>query len=144
EHEAHEQRNHGGDDEPTEGLGEYPADAPGVTHMGDSNYQCREDEGPDEHLDQSQEDIRHDRDIPRDLRSGLLVGITDEDHVSSHDAKYHRDQDVNRHWNFFLHAGSPWDQIAIERVSGLTIESAVESAGPDRRTRRSRSNPRKS
>ena len=71
------------------------------------------DQRADQHLDQAQEDIRHDRDITRDLRGRLLVGIAGEDHVSDHDAQHHRDQDIARHRSFSCRPPSVLLQSAI-------------------------------
>jgi hypothetical protein len=93
-------------DEPAERLAEDAADRARVAHVGDADDEGREDERPDQHLDQAEEDVRHDRDVAGDLRRRLLVGKAGEDHVAEDDPEHHPDQDRRRRRQFPFHAQS--------------------------------------
>jgi hypothetical protein len=90
---AEDQRDERGGDEPAERLAEHSTDRLRVAHVGDADDQRREHQRPDQHLDQAQEHVGHDRHVAGDLRRRLLVGKAREDHVAEDDPDHHRDQD---------------------------------------------------
>jgi hypothetical protein len=93
---AEDQRDQRRGDEPAERLAEHAPDRLRIAHVRDADDQRREHQRADQHLDQAQEHVGHDRHVTGDLRRGLLVRKAGEDHVAEEDADHHRDQDPGR------------------------------------------------
>ncbi|MGY4316603.1 hypothetical protein ACVWW1_005930 [Bradyrhizobium sp. JR3.5] len=93
-HEAEQQRDKGGGDEPAHGLGKDAPELGAASHMGDAADEGREHEWRDDHLDQAQEQHCDQVDVGCDL--GTAVRKVVEDDRSHCDAKDHRKQDVLR------------------------------------------------
>ena len=93
-HEAEQQRDKGGADEPAHRLGEHAAELGAGAHMRDAADERGEHQRRDDHLDQAQEQHGDQVYVGRDFHPA--VGHIVEDDGPHHNAKRHRDQDVLR------------------------------------------------
>ena len=93
-HHAKQQRHQRRADKPSHGLGADPPKRSARTHMGDADDQRRQHKRGDDHLDQPQKQVGHERNIARDcrrrvrIRKGLVAEIADcdpEDHGDQND-----------------------------------------------------------
>jgi hypothetical protein len=101
--EADDQRDQRCREKPAERLAEHAAHRLGIAHVRDAYHQGGEHQRPDQHLDETQEHVRHDRDVARDLRGCLLVGEAREDHVADENAEHHGNQDPGGGRQFLSH-----------------------------------------
>jgi hypothetical protein len=93
-HEAEQQRDKGGADEPAHGF-RKDAPKPGTgAHVGDAADQGREHQRCDDHLDQPQEQHRDQVYVRRDLHPAVRQVV--ENQCAHHDAERHRDQNILR------------------------------------------------
>jgi hypothetical protein len=92
QHEAHEQRHQRRSHEPQHRLGADAADDLGIAHMGDADHERREHQRRNDHLDQAQEDVGHQRDVIGDAFRHRRIGPQRMAGIADRDAEQHADQ----------------------------------------------------
>src|SRR4029079_12270820 len=88
-----------------------------------ADLERREDKRPDQHLDEAQEHIRENRDVPRHRRGGALVREGNEDHVADRDAEHEGAENQSGGRHFPLHGLLP-----LIALSGRLWPSAATAA----------------
>ena len=121
-HQPQAQGHQGGQHEPAQGLGPDAAHGAGVAHLGDADHQGAEDQGGDDHLDQSQEDIGKNRAVAGEIRR--LIGGKQTITLTGEDAKHHRNEDGDRqlihfHGGFSIESDTSlhqWQWVPLKSV----------------------------
>jgi hypothetical protein len=108
---AQRQRDHGGGDKPGESLGADAAGGLAVAQVGNPHGEGGKHQQRDDHLDQAQEDVGHQRDVGGNIGGEFLVGEHRVAGVADGNAEQHREQDVEGEGALLLHTGLRCSQI---------------------------------